>query len=173
MQSFPAALTRGERPAGHDVKRVAQKLVALAEEDAPLLVACAISPFPDDRRCRRAVSSAVVALAMARPLTSDRAALTTVAHAAHRADMGRKRLDEQASDHDAACAPVVAQAVTSQSQTNAVRRCVAGFESMVTSPRLEAVYGGRTQPTVIASILAMARGSRTCAHPAPRSRGRR
>ncbi|HQP33635.1 MAG TPA: hypothetical protein PLI95_00585 [Polyangiaceae bacterium] len=157
MQSFHAALAREERPAGHDVKRVAQKLVALAEEDAPLLVACALSPFPDDRRCRRAVSSAVVALAMARQLTSDRGALTTVAHAALLADMGRMRLDEHASDHDAACASVVAQAVMSQFQTHAVRRCVAGFEAMVTSPRLEAVYDGRTQPTAIASILAMAR----------------
>lgn len=156
VQSFHEALARGDQPAGHEVKRVAQKLVALAEENCPLLVACALSPFPDDARSRRALSTAVVALAMARQLTGDRATLTTVAHSALQADMGRLQIGEEASSHEAACATLLAQATMSRFNPPALRRCVAGFEALSTTPKLETIYDGQEHPTTIASLIVMA-----------------
>jgi len=156
VQSFYDAVARGEQPAGHEVKGVAQKLVALAEENCPLLVACALSPFPDDARSRRAVSTAVVAVAMARQLTGDRATLTTVAHSALLADMGRLQVGEDASSHEAACATLVAQATMSRFHPPALRRCVAGFEALSTTPKLETIYDGQAHPTTIAALIVMA-----------------
>ena len=92
LQCFYAQLAAGDARGSHEVKRVAQKLVALSETHLELLVATAAGPLTDDDRARRAVSTAVLAIAMARILTENRSTLTTVALAALLADCGEIRL---------------------------------------------------------------------------------
>jgi hypothetical protein len=91
LQSFHSRLATGDHRGANDVKRIAQKLVALSEVHAELLVATATGAFPDDDPARAAVSTAVIVLAMAKMLTEDRRVLSTVVQAALLANCGTAR----------------------------------------------------------------------------------
>jgi hypothetical protein len=88
LRSFHAQLALGSTRGAHEIKRIAQKLVAISEVMPELLVSIGAGALVDDEPARRAVSTAVIALAMTRNLTSDRATLTTVVQAALLADAG-------------------------------------------------------------------------------------
>jgi hypothetical protein len=82
VDGMHAAIDAGQRPNPQDLKRIAQKLVAVAEDHVTLLVALAAAPIDERSRGRRALSTAVIALSMGRRLTDDRALLAALVQAA-------------------------------------------------------------------------------------------
>lgn len=75
-----------------EVRRAAQKLVSLAEEDTRPLLTLALSIEGDPDDAALSVATAVVALAIARQLTTERRSLSALATAALLYDAGRRRL---------------------------------------------------------------------------------
>ena len=92
MRSFYDDLAAGRRLVPHRVKRLAQRLVALAEEDNPALscVAALAAAHRDD--AARAVQSAVLSVLLGREITRERQILVRLATSALFADAGRVRL---------------------------------------------------------------------------------
>ena len=88
LQGFYRDLASGSGANPQALKRVAQKLVGLAERHPELLMAAAAAPPGDAAPARRAVSSAVLAIAMVRKLSADRALSTSVAQSALLVDLG-------------------------------------------------------------------------------------
>jgi hypothetical protein len=82
VEAMHVDLDRGTLPNAPDLKRIAHKLVAVAEDRVTLLVALAAAPIDWRTRGRRALSTAVIALAMGRLLTVDRALLAALVQAA-------------------------------------------------------------------------------------------
>jgi hypothetical protein len=82
LDAMHAAIDRGELPNAPELKRIAHKLVAVAEHHVTLLVALAAAPIEQRSRGRRALSTGVIALAMGRLLTRDRALLAALVQAA-------------------------------------------------------------------------------------------
>jgi tetratricopeptide (TPR) repeat protein len=73
------------------IKRVAQSLVDLSEGNTPAFLGVTESRNANHDAAGRAVNSAILAVAMARELTTDRAALSHVAMATMMYDVGRPR----------------------------------------------------------------------------------
>ncbi|AUX47740.1 uncharacterized protein SOCE26_092640 [Sorangium cellulosum] len=182
MRSFYAALRSGEAAMPQRVKRVAQKLVAAAEEDARLLLSIAAGKAPDPDEAGQSVSTAIVALGIARQLTTDRRILGSLVTAALLYDVSRLRLtgavagpqssvedptarafvDRGLSDEERDRLPASAAVMlTALGKLHApsITRTVIAYEALALRPggRQGPVYGGRRSPTVLARILAAAR----------------
>lgn len=82
LQGFYRDIAAGGTGSTQSVKRIAQKLVALFEREPELLVAAAAAPLSDASPARRAVSTAVLSISMARKLGADRALAASVAQSA-------------------------------------------------------------------------------------------
>lgn len=149
------AIEGGDLQYGNRAKRIAQKLVALGDDDPDLLVALATARFSSADPARIAVSTAVVALAMARRLTADHVVLASLASAALLADTGRLRLGDvpTASDRFAASALVVLTAL-GRLETASTARTVVAHEALRLEhgPALDGI-----DPTLLARILRTAR----------------
>ena len=154
LQSFYQRWARGDSGGARDVKRVAQKLVRLSEGHCELLVAAATTRPDSEEPVRRAVSTAVIALAMVRQLSTDRAALTDMALAALLADMGGARLAPGAPLPRLAPSAVVAMAGLGGFQDHALRRAVIVYEAL-RSP--DARQEAQTRAPVLAVLLRTAR----------------
>ncbi|WP_437315800.1 hypothetical protein [Sorangium sp. So ce385] len=181
MRGFYAALRSSEPALPQRVKRVAQKLVAAAEEDARLLLSVAAGKVADPDEAGLCVSTAIVALGIARQLTTDRRMLGSLVTAALLYDVGRLRLtgalagsagdDELAgrsllerslSDDEKERLPASAAVMlTALGKLHApsITRTVIAYEALALRPggRQGPLYGGRRSPTVLARILAAAR----------------
>jgi hypothetical protein len=72
----------GETPSAQMLKKIAQQLVSVAEQHSTLLVTLAAAPIEQTSDGRKLLSTAVLALAMARRITSDRGLLTALVQAA-------------------------------------------------------------------------------------------
>ncbi|AKT36046.1 hypothetical protein [Chondromyces crocatus] len=105
MRTAQGELRTGEEVSLDRVRRVAQKLVSLVEEDPTPLLSLAISNDWDPDEAVLSVSTAVAALAIARQLTVERRALSALATAALLYDAGRRRLLRPASRLPHARAP--------------------------------------------------------------------
>lgn len=92
MRAVHAELRAGDEAPLDRVRRVAQKLVSLLEEDARPLLTLAVSIEADSDDATLAVATAVVSLAVARQLTPERRPLSALATAALLYDAGRRRL---------------------------------------------------------------------------------
>lgn len=92
MQQFFERVALGRAVMPHRIKRIAQRLVSLAEGDqmAMLALTSLANAHRDD--AGRAVQSAILAVLTTRKLTESRAALSQVAMTALLADLGRVRL---------------------------------------------------------------------------------
>ncbi|HMR76144.1 MAG TPA: hypothetical protein PKD61_13555 [Polyangiaceae bacterium] len=88
LQGFYRDVAAGGTGNTQSVKRIAQKLVALFEQHPELLVAAAAAPLSDASAARRAVSTAVISISMARKLAADRALATSVAQSALLSPLG-------------------------------------------------------------------------------------
>lgn len=149
------ALERGElRPAAR-VKRVAQALWALCEEEPQLCAALATARFADADPAHLSVSTAIVALLMARRLCEDPPTLSALAAAALLADVGRLRLGDLPSSRDrfAASALVVMTALGKLDPADAGRAVIA-------HEALRLAHGpplAGCEPLVMARVLRVAR----------------
>ncbi len=97
LRSFYGDLRKGKYELRQGIKRVAQKLVSqtdggTAQIGSRLLLSIAAAPPADTDRCGILLSSAIVSLAMAAQLTTDRTLLTALSSAALLYDAGRQRL---------------------------------------------------------------------------------
>jgi hypothetical protein len=170
VQRYFAELREGKHELPRRIKRVAQKLVAHADEDTRLLVALAASSGATADPAAIAVSSSILAVAMARQLTTDRAALTNVAMATLLLDSGRivaagagvqgplRNLNDDQLDRVPARSVVTLTAV-GRLHGPARARTALVYEvwSMRRAHRLGQPYGGRRAPTLLARIIATAR----------------
>ncbi|XXX75504.1 hypothetical protein WMF30_48430 [Sorangium sp. So ce134] len=181
MRGFYAALRSSEAALPQRVKRVAQKLVAAAEEDARLLLSVAAGKVADPDEAGLSVSTAIVALGIARQLTTDRRMLGSLVTAALLYDVGRLRLtgalagppggeepaarsllERSLSDEEKERLPASAAVMlTALGKLHApsITRTVIAYEALALRPggRQGPLYGGRRSPTVLARILAAAR----------------
>ncbi|WP_437778271.1 hypothetical protein [Sorangium sp. So ce1097] len=181
MRSFYAALRTSEPALPQRVKRVAQKLVAAAEEDARLLLSVAAGKVADPDEAGISVSTAIVALGIARQLTTDRRMLGSLVTAALLYDVSRLRLtgvlagpaggeepaarslfERSLSDDEKERLPASAAVMlTALGKLHApsITRTVIAYEALGLRPggRPGLLYGGRRSPTVLARILAAAR----------------
>jgi hypothetical protein len=98
MRQFFDKVARGKTVLPHRVKRVAQRLVALAEGNESSLLAMLTLANAHRDEAGRAVQAAILALVIARKLTADRTVLSQIAMAALIADMGRVRVAGGKSD---------------------------------------------------------------------------
>jgi len=92
MRQFFDKVARGKTVLPHRVKRVAQRLVALAEGDESALLSMLTLANAHRDEAGRAVQAAILALVVSRKLTADRTVLSQIAMASLLADMGRVRI---------------------------------------------------------------------------------
>ncbi len=152
------------------IKRVAQQVVARADEDARLLVALAATGGVSLDAATIAVGSAILAVAMTRQLTTDRAVLANAAMTALLYDAGRVVLGGESAggvqrvlnDDELDRVPtrtVLALTALGRMHAPARARTALLYEvwSMRRAHRLGAVYKGRRPPTLLARIIGVAR----------------
>ncbi|WP_437277462.1 hypothetical protein WME90_40435 [Sorangium sp. So ce375] len=181
MRSFYATLRTSQAVLPQRVKRVAQKLVAAAEEDARLLLSVAAGKIADPDEAGLSVSTAIVALGIARQLTTDRRMLGSLVTAALLYDVSRLRLTGvlagSADGGEPAVRPLLERGLSDDEKERlpasaavmltalgklhapSITRTVIAYEalSLRHGSRQGPLYGGRRSPTVLARILAAAR----------------
>ena len=92
MRQFFDKVAKGKTVLPHRVKRVAQRLVALAEGDESSLLSMVTLANAHRDEAGRAVQTAILTLVVARKLTTDRTILAQLAMAGLIADIGRVRI---------------------------------------------------------------------------------
>jgi hypothetical protein len=92
MRQFFDKVAKGKTVLPHRVKRVAQRLVALAEGDESSLLSMVTLANAHRDEAGRAVQTAILTLMVARKLTTDRTILAQLAMAGLIADIGRVRI---------------------------------------------------------------------------------
>lgn len=167
VRTFFADLKGGKLELPHGIKRIAQKLVTQTEEDARLLVAIAAAPAADSDRASLAVSTAVLSLAMAQQLTTDRTALASLASAALLYDAGRPRLQgspiagierrlNEEEEERVPSSTVVTLSVVGKMHPPSLARTVIAYEALALRGGARP-YQGRRSPLVLSRVLATAR----------------
>ena len=169
VQSVLGDVRRNKFELPRRIKRVAQQVVARADEDARLLVALAATGGVSLDASPIAVSSAILAVAMTRQLTTDRAVLANAAMTALLYDAGRvflggagegpqRLLNDDELDRVPA-RTVVALTALGRMHAPARARTALLYEvwSMRRAHRQGAVYQGRRPPTLLARIIGVAR----------------
>jgi hypothetical protein len=175
MRGLYDDLKAGELKFPSRVKRVAQRLVAHADTDVRHLIALAASAPSEPDPASVAVTTAVLAVAMARQVTSDRLVLGAIATSALLFDAGRPRLlhpkgadvevrglverslGEDELDRLAPSTVVVLTAL-GRIHPPSVTRAVIAYEALgLRRPARGPLYGGRRPPTVHARIVQTAR----------------
>lgn len=164
VQRFYRELARGDARGAHETRRVAHKLVALVEDQPELLVAIATGRFMDGDPARLAVSTAVVALEMARQLTHDRGVLGTLASAALLAHVGALRLGKEAVPERLAASALVELSVLGRFHVASIKRSLLAVEALDPQRRRGAVS--------LPGVLRMARRLSELRAPEHGTRGR-
>lgn len=157
LQSFHSRLATGDHRGANDVKRIAQKLVALSEVHPELLVATATGPFPDDDPARAAVSTAVVVLAMARLLTEDRRVLSTAVQAALLANCGTARHGLASDPSVVPARSFAVLAAIGEFYPASVRRSVVAYEALQLECEASEELPAGELVTVLGGLLSTAR----------------
>jgi len=92
LRQFYERMAQGKTVLPHRVKRVAQRMVSLAETDEGAVMAMSTLANAHRDEAGRAVQTAMLAIVVARRLTSNRNALSQLGMAALMADVGRVRI---------------------------------------------------------------------------------
>ncbi|HRG98056.1 MAG TPA: hypothetical protein PLR99_17510, partial [Polyangiaceae bacterium] len=169
VRSMLADVQRGEDRLPRRVKRLAQKIVAHADEDGRLLVSLASQGGPAVDPSTMAVGTAILTVAMARQLTTERVLLSNAAMAALLLDAGKARLsagmggvtrklNDDELDLVPASAVVVSTAMGKLHPPSRVRGALL-YEAwwLRRAHRIGPLYGGRRSATVLSRILSVAR----------------
>jgi hypothetical protein len=169
VQAVLADVRQGKFELPRRIKRVAQQVVARADEDSRLLVALAATGGVSLDAATIAVGSAILSVAMARQLTTDRVVLANAAMAALLYDVGRVVLggsgegpQRNLNDDELDRVPtrtVMALTALGRMHAPARARTALLYEvwSMRRAHRLGPVYLGRRPPTLLARIIGVAR----------------
>jgi hypothetical protein len=92
LRQFYERMAQGKTVLPHRVKRVAQRMVSLAESDEGALLAMTTLANAHRDEAGRAVQAAMLSIVVARKLTTNRNALAQLAMAALMSDVGRVRI---------------------------------------------------------------------------------
>ncbi len=92
MRQFFDKMAKGKTVLPHRVKRVAQRIVALAEADEGALLAILTMANAHRDEAGRSVQTAILTVSIARRLTKSRVVLSQIAMAALMSDVGRVRI---------------------------------------------------------------------------------
>ena len=92
MRQFFDRVSKGKNVLPHRIKRIAQRLVALADGNESSLLAMLTLANAHRDEAGRSVQTAILSIVVARRLTQERVVLTQLAMAALMADIGRVRL---------------------------------------------------------------------------------
>ena len=92
MRQFFDKMSKGKTVLPHRVKRIAQRLVALAETDESATLSMLTMANAHRDEAGRSVQTAILAVAIARKLTKNRIVLSQLAMSALMADIGRVRI---------------------------------------------------------------------------------
>lgn len=98
LRQFYERMAQGKTVLPHRVKRVAQRMVSLAESDEGALLAMTTLANGHRDEAGRAVQAAILSIVVARRLTTQRNSLSQLAMAALMADVGRARIAGSATD---------------------------------------------------------------------------
>jgi hypothetical protein len=98
MRQFFDKIARGKTVLPHRVKRIAQRFVALAEDNETGLLSMLTLANAHRDEAGRAVQTAILCLVVSRKLTNDRTVLAQIAMAGLLADMGRVRVAGNKND---------------------------------------------------------------------------
>lgn len=174
LRRFYEALGKGQQALPRRIKRIAQSLVDLSVGDTPAFLGVTHVQNAHDA-AGRAVNSAILAVAMGRQLTGERAVLTRIALAAMMLDAGRPRAmrHQMGEGDDAPMAasltedaerslPAGTAAVLttlSRASDAAMARTVVTYEALwlPRAARLGPVYAALRPASLEARIVAMAR----------------
>jgi hypothetical protein len=149
LRAFHAQLGKGSTRGAHEVKRIAQKLVALSEVYLELLVALASGELSDGDVARRAVSTSVLTLAMGRLLGAERTTLGTLVQAALLADAGAA-WHGKPEPAQLATQTLGVLSLVGEFHAASLRRSVVAFEALRPSQ-------GTDSPVLLATLLSTAR----------------
>jgi len=166
MRRFVDSVAQGSTMLPHRVKRIAQRLVGLAEADDPAFLGLMVMATAHRDDAGRAVHSAILAILVARNITTDRATLANLAMTALLADCGRVRVAGPrqqgtflalADNVEAAVPPLSSAIGLAMGGVNAqtARRVVTTFETnWVERERIMGrVYTGKQQVTYETRLL--------------------
>jgi hypothetical protein len=183
MRQFYDSIAHGTTILPHRVKRLAQRLVTLSETNHPALLGMTAMAHAHRDDAGRAVQSAILAVVVARQITTDRVALARLAMTALMADSGRIRLlgpkgrDRfvTLSEQLEACVPPMTGIVciaTGGINVASAMRTVSSVETTWIERKslLGPVYGGKLSPLVQSQILRIVR--RLLEYVAPRDASR-
>ena len=170
VRQFYEAIASGATMLPHRVKRVAQRLVILAEEAESSMLGMTTLTHAQRDDTVRAVHSSILALIIARQLTRDRVALSRFAMAALLADAGRAHVVSsdgvgrlvRLTDDDESRVPAHAGAiafVTGGINFSSAERAVAAFETtwLERQELLGPLYDGDLEPLLQSQVLRLAR----------------
>lgn len=170
LRAYFDGIAEGNNPAPVRLKRIAQRLVQLAETGDPALLGMTTMANAHRDDAGRALQSAILAISIARQITHDRVTLSHLAMAALLADVGRTRilgdsgrgklipLTPQQRDEVPATASAICIANSGVSALSAERTVII-YETNWTEnqDRLGAVYNKRLPTTVQSRLLRMVR----------------
>jgi hypothetical protein len=174
MRRFFADLTSSRYLLPRRIKRVAQSLVDLSEGSTPAFLGVTSSRNQNFDDAGRGVNTAILAVSMARELTTDRVLLAQIAMAAMMHDVGRPRaaaigeagprmpgavrLSEEAEDKLAAGTAAVLTALGRVNEPTITRTVIAYEALWLRRERfLGAVYGAERPATIHAKIIQVSR----------------
>ena len=184
MRRFFADLHASRYVLPRRIKRVAQSLVDLSDGSTPAFLGVTDVRNQNFDDAGRAVNTAILAVSMARELTSDRVLLAQIAMAAMMHDVGRPRaaavgeggprmpgpvrLSEDAEDKLAAGTAAVLTALGRVNEPT-ITRTVVAFEALWLRRErfLGPLYAGGRQPTIHAKILQISRRYNDLVTPEP------
>jgi len=92
MRQFYERIAQGKAVLPHRVKRIAQRMISMAESDEGAMLAVTTLANAHRDEAGRAIQSAILAVLVARRLTPNRNALSQLAMSALMADVGRVRI---------------------------------------------------------------------------------
>lgn len=169
MRQFFDKVAKGKTVLPHRVKRIAQRLVALAEGDESSLLSMLTLANAHRDEAGRAVQTAILTLVVARKLTTDRTVLAQIAMAGLIADIGRVRIAGAKSDQYVALGDDAERVVPSLSAALCIAsggvnvqnalRTVATFEAtqLERQALLGALYKRQMSPLIQSKLLHIVR----------------
>lgn len=169
LRQFYERMAHGKTVLPHRVKRVAQRMVSLAESDEGALLAMTTLANAHRDEAGRAVQAAMLSILVARRLTTQRNALSQLAMAALVADVGRVRIAGSSGERFVQLSEDVEKVVPALTSSLCIStggvnvqnalRTVSAYEAthMERTPLLGALYKRTMSPMIQSKILFIVR----------------
>ncbi len=174
LRGFYGELQAGKYELKQGIKRIAQRLVSQNETTTRMLLSIAAAPPSESDRASLALSSAIIAYAMAKQLTEDRTVLSSLVASTLLFDAGQPRLlgysepgsatarvERVLAEHEQELLPasaLVALTALGKLHPPSLVRSVVVYEALALRVGATPPYAGRRSASLLARIVAAARG---------------